>query len=146
MPIIRKPKACYPYTWWLRRILFSLPLIRTLVLRRHASRIQRACGMVIQEVSIPWGPEDSLASVRAAVLRGPLDGNANTVGESVSKPKRKHCFVSFLVPEPFVEVELTEEWVKANPAIAAEFMEYLLERRIPELEDQSKRWEELSRL
>lgn len=70
---------------WLRRILFSLPLVRRMVLRRHASQLREVSGLVIQEVSLPYRMEDLLDSVSGAVPRESSEESANTVVERISK-------------------------------------------------------------
>jgi len=133
-----------PWLNGLRRLLFSLLPVRRMVLRHHAAQVRRSIGMVIQEVSLPFHKTDLLDNAKDAARQDSLAAYANTVAERTSKPHR-FLFVSFLVPEPFVEVEVSEEWVRANPKIAAEAWDYALQR-IEELEGHCKSWKELSQL
>ncbi len=137
-------KARSPWLNGLRRILFSLPPVRRMVLRHHATQVRRSTGMVIQEVSLPYQQGDPVANALDAARLDMLEESANTAVGRTSKP-HKIFFVSFLVPEPLVEVEVSEEWVRANPMLAAEFMEYQFEK-IAQLEKSRDAWKELSQL
>ncbi len=79
-------------TWlkWLRRILFSLPPVRRMVLRHHASRLRALSGMVIQEVSLPFHKEDLLDSAKDAARQDSLEAYANTVVGRTSKLRKEN--------------------------------------------------------
>lgn len=77
------------YTRFLRRILFALPGVRTLVLRRHASALRKITGMVIQEVSLPYQEGDPLGSVRDAERLGSSGLLVNTAVERTSKRSKR---------------------------------------------------------